>query len=113
MRGGVITAILGAAAVLAACGDIYEANKVAFEGHYFSARLSRDKDNHRAFAVQVSPVSLSLSGAREAGRYEATKYCIENYGSSAVAWTVGPDSPDASIPVQDDSASFSGACRDE
>ena len=39
----------------------------------------------------VNGVSASLDGAREAGRHEGTKFCIDAFGTSKINWKVGPD----------------------
>ncbi|CAN0585034.1 unnamed protein product, partial [Ectocarpus sp. 12 AP-2014] len=60
------------------------------------------------FQVSVRPVSASFDGARAAGKYEATRYCITNYGNSSVKWTVGPDSN--VVPVENDTLTLQGRC---
>jgi len=75
--------ILGLMAVtlaLPACGSNLRdtlrpaAKRVLFEGKYYPARLSRERDDRAAFTIVVSRAAQGLDGAREAGRYEATKY---------------------------------------
>jgi hypothetical protein len=51
-----------------------------------------------------------LVGAREAGRYEATKYCINQYGTSDIAWVSGPDVEDGSLTINNDELQLRGAC---
>ena len=68
-----------------------EENKVSFDGYYFSSKLSRSKLDDRSFDLTVRRANRSLSGAREAGRYEATRFCIKNYGTSDIKWVLGPD----------------------
>lgn len=62
------------------------------------------------FLVTVRDVSQSLDGARAAGRNEATKYCIAQYGTSQVKWNVGPDTAAEYLRVVDDTLTFSGRC---
>ena len=57
--------------------------KIAFDGYYFSSKLSRSKLDDRSFDLTVRRVNRSL-GAREAGRYEATRFCIKNFGTSDI-----------------------------
>lgn len=85
---------------------------IPFDGFIFKARTGAvDKKVSLAdFTTTISTVSQSLDGAREAGRYEATKYCIAQYGSSKVKWSVGPDSPVEHLTVVDDTLTFSGRC---
>ena len=68
-----------------------EENKVSFDGYYFSSKLSRSTLDDRSFDVTVRRANRSLLGAREAGRYEATRFCIKNFGTSDIKWVLGPD----------------------
>ena len=85
-----------------------EENKIAFDGHYFSSKLSRSKLDDRSFDLTVRRANRSLSGAREAGRYEATRFCIKNYGTSDIKWFLGPD--DQSIGLTGKVLKLSGQC---
>ena len=102
-------ALLGLA-VLAACasGDEY---RPSFDGHYFRAKLAAERDVRQNFLVTVQPVSASQTGAREAARFEAVKYCIKRYGTSDILWSQGPDA--ASLATSADTATFRGACAGE
>ena len=53
---------------------------------------------------------ISLDGAREAGRYEAIRYCIANFGSSDIAWTEGPDAEDGTLTIANDRLLLRGTC---
>jgi len=85
-----------------------EENKVSFDGYYFSSKLSRNKLDDRAFDLTVRRANRSLSGAREAGRYEATQFCIKNYGTSDIKWVLGPD--DQSVGLTGKVLRLSGQC---
>ena len=85
-----------------------EENKVSFDGYYFSSKLSRSKLDDRSFDLTVRRANRSLSGAREAGRYEATRFCIKNYGTSDIKWVLGPD--DQSIGLTGKVLKLSGQC---
>ena len=85
-----------------------EENKIAFDGYYFSSKLSRSKLDDRSFDLTVRHANRSLSGAREAGRYEATKFCIKNYGTSDIKWVLGPD--DQTIGLTGKVLKLSGQC---
>ena len=85
-----------------------EENKVSFDGYYFSSKLSRSKLDDRSFDVTVRRANRSLVGAREAGRYEATRFCINNYGTSDIKWVLGPD--DQSIGLTGKVLKLSGQC---
>tara|TARA_B100001121_G_C18426469_1_gene497145 strand:+ start:308 stop:679 length:372 start_codon:yes stop_codon:yes gene_type:complete len=85
-----------------------EENKVSFDGYYFSSKLSRNKSDNRSFDLKVRRANRSLLGAREAGRYEATRFCIKNFGTSDVKWILGPD--DQSIGLTGKVLKLSGQC---
>ena len=93
--------------VLAGCSN--DSEKLRFDGQFYRTKLSGLEDRHQ-FQVTAAPVSASLTGAREAARYEATVFCVNEYGSSAIAWVVGPDDPDDALPIANDTLTLQGAC---
>ena len=107
--------LLLAAGLLAGCGvreRIQGANnRVAFDGIYFRTRLNAEKDDKLAFAVTVAGAARNLDAARDAGRYEATKYCVANYGNSDVDWTRGPEAETESLVIEDGVLVLTGRCR--
>ncbi|WP_425080960.1 hypothetical protein [Ruegeria arenilitoris] len=109
MLAGVLTLSL-----VSACGGITSSSdRVLFDGKYFRAKAKPvdKKKMPTEFTVVVNGVSASLDGAREAGRYEGTKFCIKNFGSSSIAWKVGPDTEPQNLRVSDDKLTFAGACQ--
>jgi vacuolar-type H+-ATPase catalytic subunit A/Vma1 len=103
--------MVGAVVVIAACGQ-REENREFFDGFYFKAKTgATDKKTSRAvFSTTISGVSQSLEGARQAGAYEGTKYCIAQYGTSQIVWTVGPDTEPQNLTIVDDKLTFAGRC---
>ncbi|MEM9549879.1 MAG: hypothetical protein AAGA05_01820 [Pseudomonadota bacterium] len=99
---------LVALTALAACGRGQE--RVAFDGVFFRASTAPvDKRVSRAdFDVVVRDVSQSIEGAREAARYEGTRYCIRYFGSSRIDWTIGPDTE--ALSVTNGQIAFRGRC---
>ena len=85
-----------------------EENKVSFDGYYFSSKLTQNKVDDRSFDLTVRRANRSLSGAREAGRYKATRFCINNFGTSDIKWVLGPD--DQSIGLTGKVLKLSGQC---
>ena len=85
-----------------------EENKIAFDGYNFSSKLTRNKSDDRLFDLTVRRANRSLSGAREAGRYAATKFCIKNFGTSDIKWVLDPD--DESIGLTGKVLKLSGQC---
>ena len=102
-RWGIILAL-----ALVACGP--KEDDVSFDGQFFRSSIDTERGSRHQFIVSARPVSQSLEGAREAARYEATVYCINRYGSSAIKWDVGPDSPDESLTIVDDTLRLQGEC---
>ncbi len=106
--------LLRAALMVTLCVAVAGCNarrdQLAFDGQYYRSKASKVDGDRRQIAVTVRPVSASIEGAQEAGRYEATKYCIENYGSSAVEWVVGPDQDPDSYTLDGDNLVLRGAC---
>lgn len=110
-RGGFALAAVLVGASLAACGPrLNDPRKPEFDGQRFSARLTATRDNPRDFTVVVSPASGNVPAAQEAGRYEATKYCLQTFGGSDTVWTVGPDLPVEQVTVAGDAITMTGRC---
>lgn len=105
MRG--VSVLVLAAVLLTSCGPGEDA--ITFDGQFYRTKV-RDQEQRHQFIVTASPVSASLLGAREAARYEATRYCVNNYGSSAIKWVVGPDDPDAALPISNNTLTLQGEC---
>jgi hypothetical protein len=93
---------------LAACGD--NSKRPTFDGNQYRAKLTKVDKQRDQFSVTVTPVSNSLVGAREAGRFEATKYCIAQFGTSDIAWLSGPDAEDGELTITNDKLEFRGTC---
>lgn len=102
-----VSLMLATAIGLAGCGP--DEDTIAFDDQFYKTRV-KDLDARHRFVVTASPVSASLVGAREAARYEATRYCVNNYGSSAIRWDVGPDDPDAAMPISNNTLTLQGTC---
>ncbi len=84
--------------------------EVSFEGIRHKANLSPDTSRGRDFVVTVSPFAVNPGAALEAGRYEATKYCLKQYGGSDASWTVGPDDDPAGFRPVNDTITLDGRC---
>ncbi len=101
--------------LVSACGQVAtsSATRVAFDGVYFRANAKHvdKKATPSEFTVTVNGVSQSLDGAREAGRYEGTKFCIQNFGSSRIKWKVGPETEPQNLRIENDKLIFAGTCQ--
>ena len=86
---------------------------IPFDGQYYKVKSSPvDKKVTLAdFTVSIREVSQSLDGAREAGGYEGIRYCIKNYGTSQIDWSVGPETAPQNLRIADDTLTFAGRCN--
>lgn len=99
--------VLGLMAALAGCSN---KDAIAFDGVVFKAKVKTVRADRRAMTVTVKKASASLDGAREAGGYEAIKYCIKTVGKSEIDWLNGPDAPIENLLIAGDSLVLTGSC---
>lgn len=113
MVAGKFTLGLFCAAVLLSAGcEKREDKLLPFDGFRYKAKAAPvDKKVTLAdFTVTVWDVAQSLEGARQAGAYEGTKYCITQYGTSNIKWRVGPDTEPTQLAIIDNKLTFAGRC---
>lgn len=91
---------------LAGCGE----NRPLFDGATFRAKLDADRADARSFSVEVRDAGKTLAGAREAGRFEAVRHCIETFGNSRIDWVQGPDAEDSALRIEDGDLILTGRC---
>ena len=104
--------VVVASTLVAGCsGTIRNVNAVKFDGHYFAGRASKSSVDPHGFSVRIRNAAKSIAGAREAARYEATIYCIEQFGTSEIIWSIGPD--DEAISLSNGSLTLAGRCDPE
>ena len=104
-----LSVALIAVLILSACQE-RRADRIAFDGVFFRSSASKLDRKRADFEVSVSPVSASLDGARDAGRHEAIRYCIANFGSSDIDWIAGPDAEDGTLTIANDRLLLRGTC---
>ncbi|MDV4143910.1 MULTISPECIES: hypothetical protein [Shimia] len=109
-------ALVGAVALLAGCANMRDKlsnnEKVTFDGLYFVTTVDRqDRKEREKFKVFVRQPQQSLDAAREAGRYEAVKYCIKEFGTSQIDWVSGPDVEDGALVYDNGRLMFEGVCK--
>lgn len=102
------TVLVMGLALLAGCTD--SKNRIAFDGQYFRTKVAKVDGERDVFTVRIRDVQRSLEGAREAGRHAGNAYCVENFGSSDIAWSVGPDTPPEQLRITDNTLVFQGVC---
>ncbi|MEY8838475.1 hypothetical protein AB9K41_05510 [Cribrihabitans sp. XS_ASV171] len=112
MKAMVMLAAAAALALSAGCAREGRKDRILFDGLYFPSKAQAvDKKVSLAdFTVTVQDAAQSLDGAREAGRHEGTRYCIETYGTSRIDWVVGPDSDASQLRIADGKLIFRGTC---
>lgn len=100
------------AGLLAGCGKM-QSNKqrIAFDGYYFKASIQHLKEDPRMFDVTVKGARQSREGAEDAGRYEATRHCVVNYGNSKLEWLVVVETEDREVRLDDDVLILRGKCE--
>ena len=107
--------ILALVAGLSACGvsqkRAEKRERLQFDGYRYKVRLNTERDSVEKFSVEVGGATQSLNGAREAGTFKATEYCLKQFGLSDVDWVNGPDVDDAALVLDGDTLILSGACR--
>ena len=107
-----IVKVVVASTLVAGCsGTIRNVNAVKFDGHYFAGRASKSSVDPYDFSVRIRNAAKSIGGAREAARYEATIYCIEQFGTSDIIWSIGPE--DEAISLSNGSLTLTGRCDPE
>jgi uncharacterized protein YceK len=111
-RGNTLVTVIATCLLISGCsGTIRNVNAVKFDGHYFSARTAKIKSDPYGFTVRIRNAAKSIAGAREAARYEATIYCVEQFGTSDIIWSIGPD--DEAISLSNRSLTLAGRCDPE
>jgi hypothetical protein len=93
--------------LLTGCTARINENRVAFDGVMFSTKLKVASDK-KGFEITVPRAHRSLNGAKEAGRYEATIYCVNKFGTSDITWVSSPDESEIS---SSNSIYLKGRCR--
>lgn len=98
--------------MLAGCESVTGSNRPLYGGVPFKvkAKAVDKKANLALFAVTIKDAMRSEAGAREAADHAGTTYCIANYGSSKITWTVDPADTEVPLTLQDGDATFQGTC---
>ena len=75
----------------------------------YKAKLSKG-DDKRDITITVVNKGAGLSEVRESVRFEATKYCLLNYGGSDAEWTLDPATGDWAFATSDEALIFTARC---
>lgn len=108
----ILVALIATCVLVSGCtGTIRNVNAVKFDGHYFSTRTAKTEADPMAFTARVRNATKSIAGAREAARYEATIHCVEQFGTSDIVWSIGPE--DENISLVNGALTLAGRCDPE
>lgn len=98
-----------ALALVAGCTDRKE--RVFFDGNYYPGKARGERDDRRDFTATVRRAGRGIEGAQKAAVHEATRYCIENFGTSEIAWAgVAEGQEGPAYARSGDRLSVSGRC---
>jgi hypothetical protein len=75
----------------------------------FKAKLSTGEDK-RDIAIAVVNKGAGVEEVRESVRFEATKYCLLNYGGSDAEWQISSVSEDWAFTQDGDKLVFNARC---
>lgn len=114
-RGALGVCVVVSLALVSGCGtfkDHRNKTEFAFDGIEFKSKVEAiEKEKREHFSVEVRRATQSINGAKEAGRYAATRYCIEQYGTSRIEWISGPDQENQTLKMDDDDLIMEGICK--
>lgn len=116
MRARRVLVLILMASILASCGAVQKLRPkkgLTFDGQKFRARAQQVGDAREEFEVTVRQAGRSPKGAQQAALYEATRYCIENFGRSEIDWRPGqePAEDAAAARVAGDRITLRGRCK--
>lgn len=101
--------ILIALTVLAGCAEREE--RVLFNGNYYPGKARAEKQDRRNFTAFVRRAGRGIEGAQQAVLYEATRYCLDNFGTSEIAWSGVPEGAKGPAYARSgDTVSVTGRC---
>lgn len=108
MRARILSGLMIALLALGACAKPGE--RTLFDGKYYPTRAKKDGERREDFVITVKRADQGISGAREAGRWEATRYCVETYGDSTITWQPGSDPDGEAAITEGGSLIMRGSC---
>ncbi|MBU2982078.1 hypothetical protein KO498_09670 [Lentibacter algarum] len=86
-------------------------NSYYYEGVTFKSKIVKSKESRENFQVIIRNATLGLTGAREAARLAANRYCIENYGSTDITYgSQSPDTENEDLVLNDGQLVLDGKC---
>ncbi len=102
---------LGIAVMLSGCGlrDRIFGDGQADTALPYRAKLTKG-DDRRNITIRVRAGGVTVNDVRESVRFEATRYCIANYGGSDTRWLIDPATGDWAFSRDGQDMIFTGRC---
>lgn len=100
------------ALTLSGCGlreRIFGTSGTADRALPYRASLARGEDR-RDITVRVRAQNATVAQVRESARFQATRYCLANFGGSDTRWTINPATRDWAYVRDGDEMVFTGRC---
>jgi len=97
-----------AALMLAGCAERSE--RVIFDGNYYPPKTRAEKEDRRNFTASVRRASRGIEGAQKAAVHEATRYCLESFGTSEIEWSGVAEGQGPIYGRSGDTVSVTGRC---
>jgi hypothetical protein len=91
IRGGLRMKAVVIVAVLIALAGCSERAPILFDGESFKSKSKAVSDDNRTFTVETRDAAGREEAAVKAARYEATLYCMNQFGTSDMVWTAESD----------------------
>lgn len=105
-----LAAVALLSAVLAA-GCSKREERVLFNGNYYPAKSRGEKSDPRVFTASAGRAGRGIEGAQQAAMHEATRYCIEKFGTSAIEWSHAREGQEGPVFTRSgDRVSVAGTC---
>ncbi|SLN15301.1 hypothetical protein ROG8370_00404 [Roseovarius gaetbuli] len=80
-------AVMMTLAVLMLAGCTERSERAIFDGNYYPPKTRAEKEDRRNFTASVRRASRGIEGAQKAALHEATRYCLESFGTSEIKWS--------------------------
>lgn len=101
--------VLLSAVLIAGCAK--KEDKVLFDGKYYPAKVRSERADRQNFTATASRAGRGVEGARKAAVHEATRHCIENFGTSTIEWAGAREGQAGPVYARSgDRVSVSGTC---
>ncbi len=105
--------ILGSVAVLlSGCGSVRDrifGGSQSDSALPFRATLTKG-DDRRNISVRVRAGGVAVADVRESVRFQATRYCLTNFGGADTRWQIDPVSRDWAFTRDGQDMIFQGRC---